>query len=623
MRFALGWREKLLVTIFAAAGALWVAVMASRGLTRAVCGEWPTRTGNDALLVRVIGVLSGDLLGWVGSAADGCRISNASAWVLVMVVVLVVVFALLALFQYFEARRLTPQYLRKQLLARKEVFAGRGEVKREVGADVAVDRGRKVRPKHAEKVKRRFKPEDAAFHLGKSQGVDVFLSMEDAVLLIGPPRSGKGYGILTRQIIETPGPVVTTSTRGDNMEATIAARAKKGPVYVLDPENVTGRRSTMKWSPITGCENGVVARKRAQLLVDATGLGAGEGGNNQEFATKAVEILQALLHAAAVGKVSLSEVYAWTKNPERAREAVEILATESDLGWDESLRATLELPVEQRATNWFGVSSALTPVDVPETRGLFQPDDGEVFNIDDFLDNNGTLYLISPLKAGNEGASVGVLLVMLLDAITEAAHRKAMMQPSGRLDPPLGLVLDELANVFPWPQLPQWCAAGSGEGIQVTSVVQSRSQLRSGWGQDGAQTVWESSGIKIILGGGGADSDLREAIALLDEQTWKTTHASWSTERDESWNENVQMKEGMTVAELRRLPELMALIIVRRARAIAVDLIPWTQKKDVAELVAESKRWHKDHGVSSDPSNPGETYLSVGQRKRVKEKERA
>lgn len=610
MRFALGWREKLIFAFIVCGLILAVAVQATKAITWMFCGAWPQPVDDYPFLIRIFQVFTGNIGAWVGTA-NGCVAPAWASWAALIGVLLLITFIALAVYQVNENRKLTPKYLRKQLLSRKEVFAGRKEVAREVGQKVAVERGRKVRPVLSNELGKQFKAEDAAFKLGSSQGIDVFLSMEDAILLIGPPRSGKGYGILTRQIIETPGPVVTTSTRGDNMEATILARAERGPVFVFDPENVTGRKSTLKWSPISGCENPKIAQRRAQMLVTATGLMEGE---NQEFGTKAVEVVQALLHAAAVGKASLSELYLWSKNPERAREAVYILAQDSNVGWEDSLRATIDLPVEQRSSAWFGVSMALTPVDVPTTRALFDPtEDDPIFNIDEFLNNNGTLYLISPMRTKEQTASVGVLLIMLLDAIAEAAHRKAMMSDSGRLDPPLGLILDEVANVFPWPQLPQWCAAGSGEGIQVTTVVQARSQLREGWGSEGAQTIWESSGIKTILGGGGSDSDLKEAIGLLDEQTWRTTNSSWSTDRDESWSENLQMKEGMTVAELRRLPELMALLIVRRARAIAVDLVPWTAKPEIARLVNASKAWHKDNPISTDPLNPGNAFLSAAQ----------
>jgi type IV secretion system protein VirD4 len=49
--------------------------------------------------------------------------------------------------------------------------------------------------------------------------------VEDSILLIGPPRSGKGAHIVINTILDAPGAVVTTSTRPDNLTATLRARS--------------------------------------------------------------------------------------------------------------------------------------------------------------------------------------------------------------------------------------------------------------------------------------------------------------------------------------------------------------------------------------------------------------
>lgn len=604
----LNWRERLLVVVITIGLFFLLAWGVGRVTTRVVCGAWPTSLGKDyGILFRIFGVLGGDIESWVGTVGS-CTLGNSALWGITIGLGIIVVAIVVVGMRRFQEYRLSPAYLRKSILSRREVVASRTEVKREMGPGTAVERGRKVRPETSKERGKKFAPADAAFKLGTSQGVDVWVSMEDAVLVIGPPRSGKGFGIITSQIVDAPGPVVTTSTRGDNMEATIYARSLKGPVYVVDPSQVTGRASTLSWSPIRGCEDGDTAKRRAEMLIEATGLGAGDSGHNQEFATKAVEVLQALLHAAAISGASMDDLYAWTKSPERARQAVDILASQSQLGWEIGLGNTLDAPAEQRRSEWFGVASALGPVDVPEVRALFQPDgDTPVFDPREFLLSNGTLYLVSPMKPSGKTAGVGVLLVMLLDAITEEAHKMAMQAPGGRLDPPLTLPLDEIANIFPWPMMPNWMAAGSGEGIQVWAVVQSRSQLRAGWGTEGAVTAWEAATRKIILGGGSSEADLKEAVALLDEQKHRSVNESWSGDRDDSFSEQESFRSGLSIAEMRRLPELMALVIAGRARAIVVDLIPWT-KREFAHLIHASKNWHTKHPGSPDKQHPGQMF---------------
>lgn len=50
-------------------------------------------------------------------------------------------------------------------------------------------------------------------------------SVEDSTLILGPPRSGTGLHLVINAILDAPGAVVTTSTRPDNIAATLAARS--------------------------------------------------------------------------------------------------------------------------------------------------------------------------------------------------------------------------------------------------------------------------------------------------------------------------------------------------------------------------------------------------------------
>src|SRR5699024_8825069 len=65
---------------------------------------------------------------------------------------------------------------------------------------------------------------DVGYRLGTSKGRSVWASVEDSLLLIGPPRSGKGLHVVIPAILDAPGAVVTTSTRPDNLTATLRAR---------------------------------------------------------------------------------------------------------------------------------------------------------------------------------------------------------------------------------------------------------------------------------------------------------------------------------------------------------------------------------------------------------------
>ncbi|MDN5715712.1 MAG: type IV secretory system conjugative DNA transfer family protein, partial [Janibacter sp.] len=145
------------------------------------------------------------------------------------------------------------------------------------------------------------RPTDVGYRIGTSRGHGVWASVEDSILLLGPPRSGKGAGVVINMILDAPGAVVTTSTRPDNLTATLRARQKIGPVAVFDPQHLAeGVPAGLRWSPIRGCEDPLTAMIRATGLAAGTGLSAGgvEGGGFWEGKTRTA--LQSLLHAAAL-----------------------------------------------------------------------------------------------------------------------------------------------------------------------------------------------------------------------------------------------------------------------------------------------------------------------------------
>ena len=114
-------------------------------------------------------------------------------------------------------------------------------------------------------------------------------------------------------------------------------------------------------------------------------------------------------------------------------------------------------------------------------RRRFDPRPGENFNPGDFLADHGTLYL---LAQADDPASR--LLQCLVADITCTAKDLADHSPRSRLDPPLTLVLGEIANWAPLPALPTYVPAYGGSGVVTIAVIQSRAQMARSWGSDAA-----------------------------------------------------------------------------------------------------------------------------------------
>jgi type IV secretion system protein VirD4 len=66
---------------------------------------------------------------------------------------------------------------------------------------------------------------EVGYALGTSRGVTCWAAVEDSMVLLGPPRSGKGLHVVIPMILDAPGAAITTSTRPDNLAVTMAARA--------------------------------------------------------------------------------------------------------------------------------------------------------------------------------------------------------------------------------------------------------------------------------------------------------------------------------------------------------------------------------------------------------------
>ena len=90
---------------------------------------------------------------------------------------------------------------------RGEGLATAAEARRVAGARALLGRSTTLRPSL-----NRPRPVDVGFRLGRCGSTACWASVEDSLLLLGPPRSGKGTQVVIPMILDAPGPVVTTST---------------------------------------------------------------------------------------------------------------------------------------------------------------------------------------------------------------------------------------------------------------------------------------------------------------------------------------------------------------------------------------------------------------------------
>lgn len=547
----------------------------AEAITLALCGARP-----DAhhLFAGFSLAITGDTTGY--APPDGCALPVWQIRVFDLLALLVIAGAawwvLVAVRRYRQSDRAFIADLHT-----RPGFASSSEIRDHLSAKAVLRRAGQLRRDLVKPA-----PTDVGWRVGRSRGTDVFVSIEDSVALEGPPRSGKGYRVLISAIVDWSGPLITTSTTNDNLTATMRMRQHRGDVQVFDPQGLSGIRHAMRVSPVAGCENPLVAMQRGAAIITGTALGSST--TNGEWAQASGVVLGRLLHAAAVGGKSIEELYDWGTSPAQARDAVAILRSDGAPGWGDSLDATISGDEKLVSSIWFGVQGAVAPLAVPQIREALMPRPGDpVFDPREFLDAANTLYLIG---SSSGAAAMGGFLGALLDDIVEVARTRALASPGSRLTHPLGLILDEIVNMFRWANLPRTMADGGGRGICTFVVLQALSQAETSWSRAEADTIWAAATAKVLLGGASHVDHLRDIEALLGSRDTQRTQRSWSTrELGHGTSEQHERRPLMSVDEIRRMPQTIGLLAYRNRRGVLLDLAGWDERRD-ARTIQTGKR---------------------------------
>ncbi|MHB1808122.1 MAG: type IV secretory system conjugative DNA transfer family protein [Solirubrobacteraceae bacterium] len=431
---------------------------------------------------------------------------------------------------------------------------------------------------------------EVGYLLGRARGQEVWASVEDSMLLVGPPRSGKGLHLVIPAILDAPGAVVTTSTRPDNLTVTLTARKQHGPVAVFDPQQLaSGLPAGLRWSPVRGCEDPLTAMIRAAGLAAGTGLGSGgvEAGGFWEGKTAAA--IQALLHAAALDGRDARTLYQWAQNPTAATDAVHILQSSPDAadGWADSLASMIDADPRTRDSIWQGVSLAFAALADPRVLAAVTPGDGEDFDPERFLAEHGTLYLLA--TGAGAGASAALVSAFIED-LTETARRQAARSTGARLDPPLLLALDEIGNLAPLPSLPTLMSDGGGTGITTMTVLQSMAQARQKWGENHAAAIWDAAIVKIILGGNSHSRDLQDLSTLIGERDESTDSTTTDASGGRSHQRSIRRVPILAPDALRTMPFGTGTVLLRSAPPIIADLRAWTSRRDASQLSVQRRQ---------------------------------
>ncbi|MGV9881794.1 type VI secretion protein [Streptomyces sp. NPDC003006] len=299
-------------------------------------------------------------------------------------------------------------------------------------------------------------------------------------LILGTPETRRPHALKAVQDAEGAALVLTSDPT--LWEETKDARAKLGPVLLYDPLHLCDTPARLHWSPTSGCQDKATAAQRAAALLAPIRPSA---RLDAAVADTAELLMRSFLHAAAVADKPMKNVHRWSQGTQ-VQEAVRILRThpKAASGAAGELEAALTAYAERRDVAQELTARALSALFTVHVRESCTPNRTDALTLDSFVHEGGTLFVVGEAiedPKSRQGPGAMPLLTALASSVVEHGRRMAERSSSGRLDPPMTLVLDDAAAVAPLPQLPGLLATGTDLGLPTLALLRSREQGRSRW----------------------------------------------------------------------------------------------------------------------------------------------
>jgi type IV secretion system protein VirD4 len=402
---------------------------------------------------------------------------------------------------------------------------------------------------------------------------------EHAVLILGPPRSGKTSSIVIPALLATPGAAVSTATKPDVLAATWRSRAQLGQVWLFDPTSETSQLPRqirrLCWSPVAAAARWDTALLMARAMAAATTPGRGTS-NEQHWRERSSALLAPLLHAANLSGQPIGEVLRWVLRQDLNPAALTLEDHNAQIAND-VLTGIAKTDARERSSIFSATAGVLAAYNADATRhAATNPN----FDPHRFASSHDTIYITAP---AHKQALCAPLVVGLLEQIRHATYARTQTpQPDTA---PMLLCLDEVANIAPIHDLPALVSEAGGQGLHVIACLQDLSQARERWGQDAADGFLSLFQTKLILTGI-ADTRTLEALSLAlgeyDRQLISHTLGRTQSERwlpppgstTESATYHTQRQRTLPPGEIARLPQGHGLLL-RGTNWGLLRLTPW------------------------------------------------
>jgi type IV secretion system protein VirD4 len=456
---------------------------------------------------------------------------------------------------------------------RRPGFVSRSEERRFLSSAAVRRRARTLRPSIDP---RRARVEDCGVYVGRSGGRDLWLSREESLLVFGPSGEGKTMRLLVPLCRRLVGPMIVVSTKEDLARELAFLPEFAGRLqWLVDLRGRAGldgralARLPMRPSGfdlVRGCEHPSLAKLRAQALVEV-GTEMSEVKDGAVWKARAISLVTYALHAAALAGRDVRWVVTALSGErfEEIRASLQLDSRSVEL-WDDLVHHLERLPHETLGGVLFSAMAGLSALtDHPEVLALCSAGVDQL-DVDAFLEESGVLFLI---VSDERRLRVGPVAAALVEGVIAAAKARAQRLPGCRLDPPLAVVVDEMAQV-PLPTAQEIAATGRSQGITPVFVWQTPAQVRRAYGDARAAELLDACTALLVLRG------LRDANDLSAIEKWMPQVQRWRETRGRDRSVSEHREPAMTASDIRLLGRGEGLLFVRGLRPALVRLRgPW------------------------------------------------
>jgi type IV secretion system protein VirD4 len=388
------------------------------------------------------------------------------------------------------------------------------------------------------------------------------------LLTIAPTRSGKGVGAIIPNLLTADRSVLCIDPKGENARITAAGRARFGPVYVLDPFEISDQPPAA-FNPLAGLSpNGLDLAEDAALLADALVHDPPEQGGEAHWNEEAKALI-----AGVIMHVVCSEPDE-TRNLATVRDRLTSAGWEQRVMFDAMAKSEAAGGLVRRAANRHlgksereaaGVlSSAQRHTHFLDSVRINWTMARSDFRFADLKEGKATVFLVLPPERLD--AYSRWLRLMVAHAINDLARSPA--RPAS----PVLFLLDEFAALGRLEPVERAFGLMAGYGLQLWPILQDMHQLWSTYGKR-AGTFLSNSGLVQIFNVADVEtaSWVSKSIGATT-MSYQTTGTSTSRgamqmfeTKSTSTSTHLSRRELMTPDEIMRLDSSLEILLSQGA----------------------------------------------------------